>query len=383
MMDGARVFIIIQKVFYPLLCILGIPANLFTFYMLCWRVCGMSDSARVYLSCLAVVDTWYLLWVTLLDLSLVFLQPQPFWHSHPWCGFMNFLQFGTFYASAWLVVAFTIERYLVFRVMVSRQRHLQVRHALLTCTTIILLSHLASIPLSWINVVVQVNLTLNGQTVTVPRCLYRDALYPTVVVWVTSFLSSGVPILLVIIFNSLIAYQLLGSGRLFTKEERRTIRASRTRGSARRTLLLLGIISVAFVVLGLPRFITYCILRTKHNHKDFDRDDYTIPINIIGDVANMLHNLNSGTNFLLYCVASRRFRHEIVDTFRCGVRAREFGSFFTQTTMKVFFVADHKEAAGQDPVSIVLTKLRHVESPTAPSSRNSDGSSAFWTLRQF
>lgn len=116
----------------------------------------MSDSARVYLSFLAVVDTCYLLWVTLLDLSLVFLQPQPFWHAHPWCGVINFLQFGTFYASAWLVVAFTIERYLVFRVMVIPQRHLQVRHALLTCTSIVLLSHLASIPLSWINTVVQV-----------------------------------------------------------------------------------------------------------------------------------------------------------------------------------------------------------------------------------
>ncbi|XP_047016234.1 probable G-protein coupled receptor 139 [Ictalurus punctatus] len=357
MMDGASVFITIQKVYYPLLCILGIPANLFTFYMLCWRVCGMSDSARVYLSCLAVVDTWYLLWVTLLDLSLVFLQPQPFWHTHPWCGVINILQFGMFYASAWLVVAFTIERYLVFRVMVSRQRHQHFRHALLTCTTIVLLSHLASIPLSWINAVVQVNLTLNGQTVTVPRCRYRDAFYSTVVVWITSFLSSGVPILLVIIFNSLIAYQLLGSGRLFTKEERRTIQTSRTRGSARRTLLLLGIVSVAFVVLSLPRFVTYCILRTKHNQKDFDRDNYSNAINVISDVANMLHNLNSGTNFLLYCVASRRFRHEIVNTFRCRVRARELGSFFTQTTMKVFSVAERREPAGRDPVSIVLTKL--------------------------
>ncbi|XP_060769521.1 probable G-protein coupled receptor 139 [Neoarius graeffei] len=374
MMDGASVFITIQKVYYPLLCILGIPANIFTFYMLCCRVCGMSDSARVYLSCLAVVDTWYLVWVTMLDLSLVFLQPQPFWHTHPWCGIISFLQYGMFYSSAWLVVAFTIERYLVLRVMVGRQRHLQVRHALLTCTTIILLSHLASVPLSWINAVVQVNQTLNGQTVTVPRCLYRDAIYSTVVVWVTSFLSSGVPILLIIIFNSLIAYQLLGSSRLFTKEERQTIRAFQRRGSARRTLLLLGFVSVAFVVLSLPRFVTYCILRTVHNDKDFDRDDYTIAVNVISDVANMLHNLNSATNFLLYCVASRRFRREIVNTFRCRVRPRELGSYFTQTTMKVFSVAKRREAAGQEPVSIVLTKLRHLESPTAPSSRNSDGS---------
>lgn len=220
----------------------------------------------------------------------------------------------------------------------------------------------------------QVNLTQNGQMLTVPRCLYRNTLYSTVVVWVMSFLSSGIPILLVIIFNSLIAYQLLGSGRLFTKEERRTIRASRTRGSARRTLMLLGIVSVAFVVLGLPRFVTYCILRTKHNHEDFDRDDYSIAINVIADVANMLHNLNSGTNFLFYCVASRRFRHEIVNTFQCRARARELGSLFMQTTMKVFSVTECGGGVGQDPVFIVLTKLRRFESTAMPSSsRNSDG----------
>uniref|UniRef100_A0A3B1JKF7 Probable G-protein coupled receptor 139 n=1 Tax=Astyanax mexicanus TaxID=7994 RepID=A0A3B1JKF7_ASTMX len=379
-MDGVLAFITFQKVYYPLLCILGIPANLFTFYMIRFRTCGMSDSARIYLSCLALVDTCYLVWVILLDLCLTFLQSQPFWHYHPWCGIMNILQFGTFYCSAWVVVAFTIERFLVLRATVSCQRPLHARHALLTCTTIILLSHLASIPAGWINVVAQVNLTLNGQVVSMPRCIYREALYSTVVVWITSFLSSGVPIMLVIIFNSLIAYHLLCSSRLFTKEERRTIQGSKTRGSIRRTLLLLGTISVAFVVLTLPRFVTYCILRTIYNHKDFDRDDYEMPINIVSDVANMLHNLNSSTNFLLYCMVSRRFRQELLNTLTCRAKARELGSYFTHTTMKVFSVAEHKYTRGRDPVSVVLTKLRrfHDLTPHDPRpSSTSDFSSTF------
>ncbi|XP_072548740.1 probable G-protein coupled receptor 139 [Salminus brasiliensis] len=358
-MDGAIVFITFQKVYYPLLCILGIPANLFTFYMIRFRACGMSDSAQIYLSCLALADTCYLVWVILLDLCLTFLQTQPFWHSHPWCEILNILQFGTFFSSAWVVVAFTIERFLVLRVTAGCQRPLHTRHALLTCTSIIVLSHLASIPAGWISVVSQVNLTLDGQVVSMPRCIYREALYSTVAVWIMSFLSSGVPIMLVIIFNSLIAYQLLCSSRLFTKEERRTIHGSRTRGSIRRTLLLLGTISVAFVVLTLPRFITYCILRTTYNHKDFDRDDYGMPINTLSDVANMLHNLNSSTNFLLYCMVSRRFRQELVNTLTCRAKVRELSSYITHTTMKVFSVAEHKYIPGQDPVSVVLTKLRH------------------------
>ncbi|XP_066534048.1 galanin receptor 2a-like [Hoplias malabaricus] len=347
-MDGAIILVTLQKVYYPLLCILGIPANLFTLSVLCLRACGMSSSARVYLSSLALVDTCYLVWVILLDLSLTFLQDRPFWNSHPWCNVLNFLQFGTFYGSAWLVVAFTVERFLVLRASLSRRRPLQTGHALLTCSAIVLFSHLASVPNTWINVVVQVNVTVDGGVVSVPRCRYREALYSTVVVWITSFLSSGVPILLVVVFNSLIAHQLLCSRRLFTAEERRTLQGFRARGSIRRTLLLLGTVSLAFVVLTLPRFVTYCILRTTYNHNDFDRDNYGLVINTVSDVANMLHTLNSSTNFLLYCAVSRRFRQELLLLLACRSRTPERSSLLTHTTMKVFSLSEHKRPAGPD-----------------------------------
>ncbi|XP_076874325.1 putative G-protein coupled receptor 139 [Brachyhypopomus gauderio] len=379
-MDGSMIFVDVQKVYYPLLCIVGIPANLFTFYMICCRKCGMSASARVYLSFLALTDTWYLVWVVLLELSLTFLQAEPLWDTQPWCGLSSFLQYASFFGSAWLVAAFTVERFLVLRAMAGRERPLQARHALLTCTAIVLLSHVASVPACWIYEVIQVNTTQAGQVEAVSgqvetQCLYRDALYSTVVVWVISFLSSGVPILLVILFNGLIAHHLLSTARLFTREDRRTMQAHvSTRGTVRRTLLLLATVSAAFVVLTLPRYVTYCILRTTYNHGTFDRNDYTIPINVVSDVANMLHNLNSGTNFLLYCVVSRRFRQELLNTLACRSRARELGSLLTHTTMRVFSVSAHKGAATRDPVTVVLTKLRRFSSlacvprPTWPDS---------------
>ncbi|XP_036405164.1 probable G-protein coupled receptor 139 [Megalops cyprinoides] len=361
-MDGTSIFIAIQKVYYPLLCIVGIPANLFTFYMICFRKCGMSETAIIYLSSLAIMDTFYLIWVILLDLTLTFLQPQPFWHSHPWCSILGFLQYGALYSSSWIVVVFTIERYLVLSSTTAKQQLSQARVTLLTCATIVLTSHLASVPMCWINAVTPVNLILpGGENVTMPRCRYRDGAYSTVLVWVTTFLSGGIPIILVIIFNSLIAHHLTRASRLFTKEERRTLRGATSRGMVRRTVLLLGTVSVAFVVLSLPRFVTYCILRTAYNNDSFDRNDYSIPINVMGDLANMLQNLNSTTNFLLYCMVSRRFRQELLHLLTCGTRARQLGSLLTQTTMKVFSVVDHKAEPTRDAVSIVLTKLKHTE----------------------
>uniref|UniRef100_A0A3Q3BA92 Probable G-protein coupled receptor 139 n=1 Tax=Kryptolebias marmoratus TaxID=37003 RepID=A0A3Q3BA92_KRYMA len=310
---SAAVFVTVQKIYYPLLCIMGIPglqltgffvflcfssANLFTFYMICFRKCGMSNTAIIYLSCLAIVDTLYLVWVILLDLTLTFWIVQPFWHSYPWCGILGFLQYGSLYSSSWIVVVFTIERYLVLSSIAAKQHFSQPWVIKTTCIAIVL------------------NMTL-------PRCRYRKHTYSTVVVWISTFLSGGIPIVLVIIFNYLIGYHLCRASNLFTKEERSIMYGRNTRGTLKRTILLLGIVSVAFVVLSLPRFVTYCILRTKYNDESFDRNDYSIPINVAGDLANMLQNLNSTTNFLLYCMVSRRFRQELLQVLTCKAKAQE------------------------------------------------------------
>lgn len=313
--------------------------------MICFRKCGMSDTAIIYLSCLAIVDTFYLVWVILIDLTLTFWVLQPFWHSQPWCGILGFLQYGSLYSSSWIVVVFTIERHLVLRSTAAKQHFSQARVTKLTCVGIILVSHLASVPLGWINTVTPVNLTVDGENVMLPRCHYCDETYSTVIVWITTFLSGGIPIVLVIIFNYLIGYHLCRASNLFTKEERRVMHGRSTRGMLRRTILLLSTVSVAFVVLSLPRFVTYCILRTKYNDEAFNRNDYSIPINVAGDLANMLQNLNSTTNFLLYCMVSRRFRQELLQVLTCKSRAREAGSVLTQTTMKVFTVTAQVKSA--------------------------------------
>ncbi|XP_047243763.1 probable G-protein coupled receptor 139 [Girardinichthys multiradiatus] len=358
---SVAVFVTVQKIYYPLLCIVGIPANLFTFYMICFRKCGMSNTAIIYLSCLAIVDTFYLVWVILLDLTLTFWVLQPFWHSYPWCGILGFLQYGSLYSSSWIVVVFTIERYLVLRSTASKQNFSQSWVTKMICTAIVLLSHLVSVPMGWINIVTPANLTIDGENMTLPRCRYRNHTYSTVTVWIATFLSGGVPIVLVIIFNYLIGYHLCRASNLFTKEERRFMYGKNTRGPMKRTIFLLGTVSAAFVVLSLPRFVTYCILRTRYNGENFNRNDYSIPINVAGDLANMLQNLNSTTNFLLYCMVSRRFRQELVKTMTCKAKTHELSTLLNHTTMKVFSIVNHRASPSTNPMTVVLTSLKQTE----------------------
>lgn len=329
--------------------------------MICFRKCGMSNTTIIYLSCLAIMDTCYLVWVILVDLTLTFWLLQPFWHSNPWCGILGFLQYGSLYSSSWIVVVFTIERYLALRSTAAKQHFSQAWVTKLTCLAIVLVSHLASVPLGWINIVSPVNITVDKENLTLPRCHYRNETYVTFIVWITTFLSGGIPIVLVIVFNFLIGYHLCRASTLFPKEELRIMYGRSTRGLLRRTILLLGTVSVAFVVLSLPRFVTYCILRTQYNSESFNRNDYSIPINVAGDIANMLQNLNSTTNFLLYCMVSRGFRQELVHVVTCRAKARELGSVLTHTPMKVFSVVDHKSPPSRDSVNVVLTHLKRTQ----------------------
>uniref|UniRef100_A0A8C4X6W3 G-protein coupled receptors family 1 profile domain-containing protein n=1 Tax=Erpetoichthys calabaricus TaxID=27687 RepID=A0A8C4X6W3_ERPCA len=284
-----------------------LAGNLFTFYMLRFRKCGMSETANIYLSALAIMDCCCLLWVTLLDLSWTFLQGHPFWHMYPWCGLHTFLEFGAITSSIWIVVTFTLERYLVLRDPTARKHFSHARFSRRVLLLVILVSHVVSIPAYWINVVIM--------------CIYNETTFSTVVVWINTFLSGGIPFTLIIVFNSLIARQLTKASKLFTKEQQRTMKGIINRGLVRRTILLLFTVSFTFVFLCLPHFITYCILRTTYNYQDFNRDDYSQPINVAGDLAVMLQNLNYTANFLLYCVVSKQFRRELQVVASCGRKA--------------------------------------------------------------
>uniref|UniRef100_H3AX25 G-protein coupled receptors family 1 profile domain-containing protein n=1 Tax=Latimeria chalumnae TaxID=7897 RepID=H3AX25_LATCH len=287
-----------------------LAANLFTVYMICFRNCGMSKTACIYLAALAILDTLCLFWGALLDLSLYWLQEYPFWNKPPWCGLLTVMEYGSMFSSIWIVVIFTMERYLVLRSTHARHHCSQLKTTLRITLSVILVSHLIAVPAYWIHLSVKANFTIASQTKELPSCTYNDDIYSTVIVWIHTFIQGGIPFVLIIIFNSLIGHQLYKASSLFTKDQRKTITGITTRSHITKTILILFTVSITFVVLTLPRFVTYCILRTLFNTPMHKRDDYGKLINVFADVAIMMQYLNSAINFILYCVVSKRFRQE-------------------------------------------------------------------------
>ncbi|XP_042189043.1 probable G-protein coupled receptor 139 [Callorhinchus milii] len=276
----------------------------------------MSKIARLYLISLAIADTLCLFWGGLIDLSLVWLDPNPFWNSPPWCGLVTVLEYGSLFSSIWIVIVFTMERYLVLRSTQARQHCSQTKVTVRIILCVILVSHLIAVPAYWINSAQKHNLTVRNETLLL--CVYNDSFYSTAVVWFHTFISGGIPFILIILFNSLICQQLYATTRMFTKEQRRTMSGITARSLVKKSVIILFTVSFTFVFLALPRFVTYCILRTVYNTPKHDRNDYTQLINLFADIGIMLQWLNSAINFVLYCVVSKRFRQEflMVLTFR-------------------------------------------------------------------
>ncbi|XP_067875483.1 probable G-protein coupled receptor 139 [Heterodontus francisci] len=345
-------FVIVQKIYYPSLCAIGIPANLLTVYTIHCRKCGMSKVARLYLTSLAIADTMCLFWGGLIDLSLVWLDPNPFWNSSPWCGLVTVLEYGSVFSSIWIVIVFTLERYLVLRSTRARQHCSQTKVTIRIILSVILVSHLIALPTYWINSSELLNVTWHNETLKLPVCAYNDSFYSTVVVWFHTFISGGIPYILLILFNCLISQQLYAATKMFTQEQLKSINGVTTRSLVKKSILILFTVSFAFVLLSLPRFVTYCILRTAYNTPKHDRDDYKQLINLFADIAIMLQWLNSAINFLLYCVISKEFRREFFLVLTC--RSRIAKAPTPQTPLKVYSV----HGASTEASSIIIVQRK-------------------------
>ncbi|XP_072912028.1 probable G-protein coupled receptor 139 [Hemitrygon akajei] len=329
-------FVTVQKIYYPSLCAIGIPANFLTIYTLYSRRCGMSMVARLYLISLAVADSLCLFWGALIDLSLVWLDPSPFWVISPWCELLTVLEYGSIFTSTWIVITFTIERYLVLRSTRVRQPDSQTKVTIRVIISVAVASHLIAAPAYWIYNSELLNSTVPNQTEKARKCTYSDSFFSTAVVWFYTLVSGGIPYILLILFNILIGHQLYTASRMFTQEQLRSINGVTVRGLVKKSILILFTISFTFVLLTLPRFVTYCILRTAYNRPDHNRDDYNQMINFFADIGNMMQWLNFAINFLLYCVISKSFRQEFLQVLTCRTQAPSAPNSNTQ--MKVYSI---------------------------------------------
>lgn len=291
----------------PLLTLIYSSANTITFLIILRRNCMLSKSSTFYLMAMSVADNLVLLFIVVLELSVKYHQQEPFWSYEPWCSLRDIFNYGAYNASTWLVVVFTVERFISIHTWKAKNKICTQRCAAWTITAVFLFSHLCAVPYFWSNASVYTN----NQT----RCIYRpeaSSHFIHTLVWFQTLQAYVFPFLIILTLNGLTLRLISLSNRVHITADL-TSRVNKVmpllRSRKRKSVVLLVTVSMSFVLLSVTRAITQIILRTTHMYT-LDRNDYNLKINIAADTGTMLSLSNAAANMYLYVCTQSKFRQE-------------------------------------------------------------------------
>ncbi|KZC08431.1 FMRFamide receptor [Dufourea novaeangliae] len=242
------------------------------------------------------------------------------------CQFFIYLTTLCSFMSVWLVVAFTIERFIAVQYPLYRQSMCTVARAKTMVATMTGLAMILCSPVLWFSAPrVQYNETGN-----VTECGHlAEGLesWATVYNVIDTVLTFAIPFTVIIILNMLIAraiYRHIKIRKSLTNEPRivmerkppyPSIRSNRAQTKITKMLL---VVSSVFLCFNLPAYV----LRI-HAFLHF-QEEVSAPrsVELAQQICNLLFNTNFGINFILYCATGQNFRKAIRCMFLKRFRRR-------------------------------------------------------------
>ncbi|KAG9270342.1 putative G-protein coupled receptor 139 [Astyanax mexicanus] len=302
----------LQRVYYPVLAIVGIPSNVMCFLIFWRRKCMLSKSSTLYLMAIAIADTAVLMFIVVLEISVKYFTVEPFWAREPWCSMRDVFTYGAYNVSTWLIVAFTAERFLAITTWRFKNRICNSRCAVRIIGSIFFMGLLLAVPYYWAYI------SVYKQDIQRWLCIYRPDLpiaYAFTMVSIQTTLTHILPFIFIGLLNGLTLRQISLSNRVHAATEACKSASGHKvapllRSRKRKSVVLLVTVSMTFVLLSITRSITQLILRTQGLF--INRDDYSLDINVAADIGTMLSLTNAAVNMYLYACTQTKFRQEVI-----------------------------------------------------------------------
>ncbi|XP_033331947.1 C-C chemokine receptor type 1 isoform X3 [Megalopta genalis] len=313
-----NVFRGLQFYYTPILVYLGTLGNcLSVIVFFGTKLCQYSSS--VYLAALAISDTGFLVsvfvvWLNMLEVGL-FNRPG-------FCQFFIYLTTLCSFMSVWLVVVFTIERFIAVQYPMYRQSMCTVARAKVTVAVLTMLAMILCSPVLWFSAT-SVQYNEKGNVTECGHLAEGLESWATVYNTIDTVLTFAIPFTVIIVLNVLIAraiYRHIKIRKSLTNEPRTGIGRqppySSLRGNLAQTKItkMLLVVSTVFLCFNLPAYVLriYAFLH-------FQEAVYaTRSVALAQQICNLLFNTNFGINFILYCATGQNFRRAL----RCMILKR-------------------------------------------------------------
>ncbi|XP_067835140.1 probable G-protein coupled receptor 139 [Heptranchias perlo] len=301
---GYPLMLQIERVYYPVLAVIGVPVNLVAIVILSRGKCGLSKCVTRYLVGMAAADLLVVITDVILKRVVEIYFPVSFLTITPVCRLFATMKFAVMAASVWFTVVFTFDRFVAICCQKLKTKYCTEKTAAAVIGVVSALSCLLNSP--WYFVFVPEYIMDN-----VARgCVMKSTLF-TSPAWAAFdlfnlALTPCLPFILILLFNVLTARHILAASRV-----RRGLRGRSNvenhkdaeMENRRKSIILLFCISGSFILLW-STGVFYVISPHITNSQSYTASD-------IEPVGFMLQLLSCCTNTCIYAVTQTKFREEL------------------------------------------------------------------------
>ncbi|XP_067865164.1 probable G-protein coupled receptor 139 [Heterodontus francisci] len=307
---GQSVIIQIENIYYPILAIVGIPANLVTIVILSRGRCELTKCITHYLIAMAAADLSVLIFdVILYEIKDAYF-PYSFLNYTPICCVNLVLNFASVDCSVWFTVAFTFDRFVNICCQKLRQSYCTAKTASVVLALVCSFSILQNVPIYFIYESRKIIENL-------PWSCYVKSSFYTLPIWVAFFwleaiLTPFAPFVLILLFNALTIRNIVQANRVRRRLRGNSISENHNDPEMeirRKSMILLLAISGSFIILWMVTFISY--LWAQFSDSRFLEENYNDPFTVLEQSGYILRTLSCCINTFIYAVSQSKFRGEL------------------------------------------------------------------------
>ncbi|CAH1779829.1 unnamed protein product [Owenia fusiformis] len=304
----------------PVLLVIGTFGNIFAFIIL-KRL--PTQSTYFYLSVLSITDL-VVLYIGQLRKWIGVLNGNDLRNHHDWiCKLTVVFGYVSSDFSVWLIIAVTVERYIVVCHPLKANRMCNIKRArfvsLLIFTIILAINSQFFVTVKLIHHVSDKDNKTHWLCESdEPYKFLNDVAWS----WVDAAIYSFVPFFAIMVLNLLIISavlraqtsrnQIARSASMYKAEVR--VKKHRQEANTRLTVMMLTV-SFTFLLTTLPNACTGIAINL---FTDKSNTDLVIKYHLVRTITDLLMYLNHSINFYLYCATGAKFRKQITKLLSCG-----------------------------------------------------------------
>ncbi|XP_072410455.1 galanin receptor 2a-like [Chiloscyllium punctatum] len=299
---------------YPIVAVVGIPANLVAIAILFRGRCGLSRCINYYLMAIAMTDFLVIVNGCILNrISRIYFSDSVL-STTPICRLTTILVRCSRDGSVWLTAAFTIDRFVFICLQSLKIRYCTEKTALLIIGMICILSCVKNFPLY---IIYRPFYILDGVAW---FCGIKSIFYTLPIWqaydWMDHILTPFLPFLLILLLNVLTVKHIFTASKLRRKLVRAENGSDPEMKNRKRSIVLLFAISLSFLLLWATEVGHFLYLRIKgdayFNNVNFKDITY-----VLQETTNLFQLLNSCNNVFIYAVSQNKFREEFKKVLLC------------------------------------------------------------------